>query len=274
MSSYRDEARRAFESSAARIQQTEFLKRIQTRHPALEGFASVEVLLELLRDPGGTVEGKNAVLVALLEEHQSSSAGAAFALLAAAMFPALDRIYRSRLYGTDDPDELWGCVVQGFAEALDRYPTARRRARVAANIECETMAAIRRANLRDRRSTQALERFVSATAPFLTEIEAVDPDVPKGQTLSMGDFVEPGHEPAVEPDVAEFKEAGAAAAPLFDAVAISEEDRFLVLGVHLYDRPLGELAAELGISREAAKKRHLRAIRRLRAVVSPAEPEK
>jgi DNA-directed RNA polymerase specialized sigma24 family protein len=66
-----------------------------------------------------------------------------------------------------------------------------------------------------------------------------------------------------------MKAAEAAIAPLFDAVGISAEDRFLILGVHLYERTLGDLAAELGISREAAKKRHLRAITRLRSVRPP-----
>lgn len=267
--SYRDEARRALESSAARRAHSEYLKQIQERHEALKRFDGVEQLLDALRDPAADADTKDATLLALLVEHQRGGGGGAFALLAVAMFPALDRIYRSRVQRTREHDDLWGRVVEAFAEAIDRYPISRRRARVAANIEGDTMAAMRRAGLRDTRSAVAQERFSAATAPFATEIEAIDPEGPERERISMGDFVEPGREPAVAPDAEEMKEAEAAVAPLFDQGAISDEDRFLILGVHLYERTLGDLAAELGISREAAKKRHLRAITRLRSVRPP-----
>ncbi len=272
--SYRDEARRALESSAACSAQNQYLKQIRERHRGLQQFDDVEDLLDVLREPAADADTKDAALLALLDEHQCGAGGSAFALLAVAMFPALDRIYRSRVQRSEEHDDLWGRVVEAFAEALERYPIARRRARVAANIEGDTMAAMRRAGLRDARSAVAQERLSAATAPYATEIEAVDPDEPERQRLSMGDFVEPGREPAAAPDDAEMKAAEAAVAPLFDAGAISEGDRFLILGVHLYERTLGDLAAELGISREAAKKRHLRAITRLRSARPPDDEGK
>ena len=264
--SYRDEARRALESSAARRAHDEYLKQIRDRHQALKQFDDIEDLLDVLRDPVADADTKDATLLALLEEHQRAGGGGAFALIAVAMFPALDRIYRSRVLRADEHDDLWGRVVEAFADALDRYPISRRPARVAANIEGDTMAAMRRAGLRDTRSAVAQERFTAATAPYAKDIDAVDTEEPERDRLSLGDFVEPGREPAVPPDDLEMKAAELAAAPLFDAGAINEEDRFLILGVHLYERTLGDLAAELGISREAAKKRHLRAITRLRSL--------
>lgn len=150
--SYRDEARRALESSAARRAHDEYLKEIRDRHQALKQFEDVENLLALLRDPEADDDTKDGVLLALLDEHQRRGGGGAFALIAVAMFPALDRIYRSRVLRADEHDDLWGRVVEAFAEALDRYPISRRRARVAANIEGDTMAAMRRAGLRDTRS--------------------------------------------------------------------------------------------------------------------------
>jgi hypothetical protein len=264
--SYRDEARRALESSAARRAHDEYLQQIKERHLTLKQFDDVEDLLELLRDAEADADTKDAALVALLEEYQRGSGGGAFALLAVAMFPALDRIYRSRVLRADEHDDLWGRVVEAFAEALDRYPISRRRARVAANIEGETMAAMRRGGLRDVRSSIAQERFTTATQPFIGDIGAVHLDQPERDRLSLGEFVEPGREAVAPPDQAEMEAAEAAMAPLFDAGDIDEQDRFLILGVHLYGQTLGELAAGLGISREAAKKRHLRAIARLRAL--------
>jgi hypothetical protein len=268
--SYRDEARRALESSAARKAHDEYLKQIRDRHPALKRFEDVDDLLDVLRDPAedaATKAAHDATLIALIEEHQRGGGGGGpFALIAVAMFPALDRIYRNRVLRADEHDDLWGRVVEAFADALDRYPISRRPARVAANIEGDTMGALRRAGLRDTRTAVAQERLTAAMAPYATDIEAVDTQEPERDRLSLGDFVEPGHEPAVPPDDAEMKAAELAAAPLFDAGAINKEDRFLILGVHLYERTLGDLAAELGISREAAKKRHLRAITRLRSL--------
>jgi len=264
--SYRDEVRRALESSAARRTQNAYLQQIKHRHHALKPFDDLDDLLEVLRDRDADPDVKDATLLALLEEHQRGGGGGCLALLAVAMFPALDRIYRLRIRGESEHDDLWGRVVGAFAEALDRYPTTRRRARVAANIEGETMAAMRRAGVRQARSVVAQERFTAATAPFVNEIETIDPEQPVHERPALGDFVESGSEPAAEPDVLEMKAAEAAIAPLFEAGALNDEDRFLVLGVHLYERTLGDLAAELGITREAAKKRHLRAITRLRSV--------
>lgn len=264
--SYRDQARRALESSAAKRAHDEYLKQIRDRHQALRQFEDVEDLLQCLRDPEADADTKDHALLALLDEHQRGRGGGAFALIAVAMFPALDRIYRSRVLRSQEHDDLWGRVVEAFAEALDRYPIARRRARVAANIEGETMAAMRRSGLRDTRSAIAKERLTAATIPFVGDIEAIDPDEPDRDRLSLGDFVEPGLEPPMPPDHDEMKAAEVAVAPLFDTGDIKEPDRFLILGVHLYERTLGDLADELGISREAAKKRHLRALTRLRAV--------
>jgi len=271
--SYRDEARRALESSAARRAHDEYLKQIRDRHPALKQFEDVEDLLDALRDPSADADTKDATLVALLEDHQRSGGGGAFALLAVAMFPVLDRIYRSRVVRAAEHDDLWGRVVEAFAEALDRYPISRRRARVAANIEGDTMASMRRTGLRDARAAVAQERFGAAAAPFAQDIEAVDPHEPERDRLTLGDFVAPGSEPTAPPEDAELKAAAATVAPLFDAGAISDGDRFLILGVHLYERTLGDLAAELGITREAAKKRHLRAITRLRSIRARAKKD-
>ena len=263
--SYRDKTRCAFETKSARRAQNEYLNLIKERHSALKAFADVEELLETLRDKAGHPETKDAVLLALLEEHQQENGGGPFTLLAVAMFPVLDRIYRNRVQRAKEHDDLWGQVVGAFVEALDRYPTERRPSRVAANIEGDTMGAMRRANVRETRDALARQQLAENTRPFVAEIESVDPGSLSEQQLSWGDFIEPGQEAPIEPDQGEMREAETAVAGLFDSVQLSEQDRFLILGVQLYERTLGDLASELGISREAAKKRHLRAIRRLRS---------
>jgi len=268
MSSYRDEARRALESSVARESQNKYLNQIKTRHPSLQGFESTDALLNCLRDPIQDADQKDAILLALLVEHQASSDGGAFALLAIAMFPALDHIYRERLHRVLEADDLWGRIVGAFAEAIDRYPTQRRPARVAANIEGDTLAHLRRAKQLETQTAMAQELLCEVSSvrslPYLDEIEAVDPEVDPSQRLELWNFEKPDLAKPAKPDPEELEWARAAVAPLFDQTGSSPVDRFLVLGVHLYECSLGDLAAELGISREAAKKRHARALWRIR----------
>jgi DNA-directed RNA polymerase specialized sigma24 family protein len=144
---------------------------------------------------------------------------------------------------------------------------------VAANIECDVMKSLRRASLRERRAAVAQDGLAAAVAPFLTDLEAVEPGFEDRERLSLGDFVRPGPEAAVPAGPAEIEAAKKAVQPFFEASSVSAGDRFLILGVHLYQRTLGELAEELGISREAAKKRHLRAVTRLRVARSKAEED-
>ena len=67
-------------------------------------------------------------------------------------------------------------------------------------------------------------------------------------------------------DDEEYARAEAALEPYLTAGNVNAEDRFLILGVNLYEKSLGDLAKELGISRDAAKKRHARAMEKLRNV--------
>jgi DNA-directed RNA polymerase specialized sigma24 family protein len=273
---YRDEARRALECSAARKAQNSYLTEAKARHEALAAFPDVDALLALLRNRDGDHDQKDAALLALVSEHQGGHDGRAFALLAVAMFPKLDRIYNTRRRGLAGPehDELWGRIVEAFAEALDRYPTARRPKRVAANIEGETMAALRRARQREVRSAEAQARLSADVTPFLDLIAAPDPTADSEDTMTLGDLVEPGREAPVQPDATEMHVAERALDRYVAGGVIDAADRFLLIGVHLDGRTLGDLAGELGITREAAKKRHQRALDRLREMGRPGPERK
>lgn len=279
--SYKDEARRALESSAARSVQNEYLKTLQDQHPALKEVRDVDDLLALLREPRADPDRKDAVLLALIKEHQRDG-GEAFALLAVAMFPKLEDIHRVRYrrvagLGAHGPsttremiDDFWGRVIGAFAEALDRYHVDRRPNKVAANIEGDTLAALRRARQEETRSEYAQARLAAESKPFAEDFRAPSAEDPTAETMTPGDLVTSGREQAVEPEPEELRVAERALDPFVEAEVIDEDERFILLGVHLYERTLGELAGELGISREAAKKRHLRAITRIRTSRAPS----
>lgn len=258
--SYRDQARRALESSDARHNQNQFIHRIRHHHAALQGIETVTELIALLWDVNEDKDRKDAVLLALVKEHQRGG-GPAFSILATAMFPALDRLYRSRLHRHRDHDDFWGRIVSAFVDALERYPVSRRPAKVAANIEGDTMAALRRSALREMREAEAAESLSHDLAVFGLELAHADLG---GEPSARASDLTPSGAEAEQVDPAELKAAEAALGPYFEATALSEGDRFLILGVHLYERTLGDLAKELGISRDAAKKRHLRAMAKLR----------
>ncbi|MBI3184684.1 MAG: sigma-70 family RNA polymerase sigma factor [Myxococcales bacterium] len=268
--SYRDEARRDLESNAARKVQNEYLNEAKTRHEALRQFETVDDLLVLLRnrdaDPDKN-DKKDVALLALVVEHQQGSGGRAFALLAVAMFPKLDRIYNARRHVLDkrEHDDLWGRIVDAFADALERYPVARRPARVAANIEGDTLAALRRAREREDRIGIAATNFAIEAVELQRELERT-PDADVARQLSLGNLVQQGREAAAAPDPKEFAVAARKLDRFVAAGLIDKDDRALILGVHLYGRTLREVAAELGISRETAKKRHQRAKEKLREV--------
>jgi RNA polymerase sigma factor (sigma-70 family) len=280
--SYRDEARRALESSAARSAQSQYLTTIQQRHPALEAVRDVDHLLAILRDVGANPDQKDALLLALLKEHQREG-GEAFALLAVAMFPKLDHIHRARCHrvasgkrpseAREEVDDLWGRVVGAFAEALDRYPVERRPAKVAANIEGETLAALRRARQRETRAEFAQAQLNIEVAAFEDDLRAAAADEGGEPLLTFGDLIPSGKEAAAAPDQDEVEHAARALDPFVASEVIAEDERYLLLGVHLYERTLGDLAQELGISREAAKKRHLRAMTRLRKAARPRDKD-
>lgn len=263
--SYRNAARRALESSAARAKQNQFIQLLSSKHRAYEGIADVDALIATLRDVGGNKERKDALLLALIVEHQAQG-GMAFVLLATAMFPVLDKLYRSRVHRFREHDDLWGRIVGAFAEALERYPVQRRPAKVAANIEGETMAALRRAALQDSRAALTFDAHGYIKA-FATDLATTD--LAGNPSMQWGELGPKSKAQAAYADSAEYAQAEAALEPHFQAGNVNEEDKFLILGVHLYEKSLGELASELGISRDAAKKRHLRALEKLRKTRTP-----
>ncbi|MDI7269933.1 MAG: sigma factor-like helix-turn-helix DNA-binding protein, partial [Myxococcota bacterium] len=117
-------------------------------------------------------------------------------------------------------------------------------------------------------------RFAAAARPFLHLIATPDPTTDPAATLTLGDLVEPGREPPALADAEETTAAEHALDPYVAGGVIDEDERFILLAVHLYARTLGDVASELGITREAAKKRHQRALERLRDLRRTNPPAK
>jgi hypothetical protein len=143
--------------------QSEHLQLLRGRVRALRRYRDFEALLGVLRSPDGRYDQKDAVLLGLVEEHQRSAGGPALSMLSVLMFPALDNIYYRRRWWSQDPDDVWAQVFGAFVKALERYPVARRRAKVAANVRGETSGELSKERARERR-VEAAVRELGAVA--------------------------------------------------------------------------------------------------------------
>src|SRR5688500_12824039 len=115
--SYRDDAFLAYESDAARKQQTSALETLKVPYPPLGVYRTMTDLLDVLRAGDGEDGPKDEALVALVAAHKSQPRSGAFTILVAAMLPSLDRMYKGRVRGmpVEDRDELWSRILGAFA---------------------------------------------------------------------------------------------------------------------------------------------------------------
>ena len=132
---------------------------------------------------------------------------------------------------------------------------------MAANLKYETLAALRREHDREKRTVRAARRLEEELTPFLSEMA---PSVLGRVALALGDFVDAGTEVPARAEKEELADARRVLDQLGAAGVIDRDDRFLLFGVHVQGRRLSELARKLGISHEATKKRHARALMRIR----------
>ncbi len=266
--SYNAEARAGFNSPAARVSQTRSLQPMRVAHHALRELGTSDELFAVLRDPAAEFDRKDQILIALLVEHEVTPRGGALDLLTVAMLPMLDTIYANRVgrAGSGDRDDLWSGIQAAFTEAVDHYPISRRPRKVAANLRGETLAALRH----ERKSEIAEENLRAEIAGEILPIlaAAMRLDVEPEPFALFGSWRSAGTDArATEPP--DFESAEHTLDEYLASGTIDVGDRFLILGWHLYGRPLEELAAELCVRRETAKKRLHRALVRIRKGSGP-----
>ena len=198
--------------------------------PVLADFSDPAALLDHLHQVQGDPAGKNRLLRALILVAQSNGALAdcALRLLLLALWPGLDAVrQRSIRRRLDAPDEIASDVLARATEAFRRLDLARV-TRIAAtilrNIERDMIRA------RQRRQADPIEGGVED----LTELSELD--------------------------------GGAAAELLWrrDLSRLLGDDASLVRAVAIHGFTQAEVAAVLGLSADATRKRYQRAVRRLR----------
>lgn len=208
--------------------------RIRQSCPSVSPFGDPAALLDLLNSKGGTPAQKNGILADLVRTAQTKGrvSDCALNLLLLALWPALDAVRRRALArGVGTGDDVNSDLLARATEAI-RCLDLQRVTWVAATVQLNVQRDMLRARQRD-----------VARLALVTE---TDPD-----------------------DVSDPQTRHAAPASLAlltsDLLLILGSDATLVTRVALDGFTQAEVANELGVTEEAARKRYQRAVKRLRA---------
>ncbi len=208
------------------------------RQEVLRRFGRPQDLLDFLTERGSVhPEEKNQVLLGLLTcaAREDSFKGTARTLLFIAMFPALDRVFKSlrRFVGeTGDPEgRLTNDLYWAFHVEIEGWDFAAR-TRVAATLQLNIKRKVKKQYI--------LESTPQEIAPHK---EALVP-------APVSDFP--------------FADEDEIVSALQSMSRIKDQDLRLILGRFLHNKPFTELAAELGISEANARQRFHRTLARLR----------
>lgn len=206
---------------------------IRRQHPALTRFHDPAGLLDALHHGTATADEKNALLRALIEvvQDKGTTADCALTLMLLALWPGLDAVFtRSRWRDGGSASELSSEVLTRATEAI-RCLDLNRVNRIAATI----LQNIERDLIRARRREVAAQKLHVA---FDLSDAAADPVA---------------SEPQASPNRLHR-----------DLVRLVGADSTLVMRVAVDGASQGEVAAELGLTAAAARKRYQRALRRAR----------
>jgi RNA polymerase sigma-70 factor (ECF subfamily) len=213
---------------------------------ALARFADAISLLEYLNSKSGDLDEKDAIYAALIElvQGRGEEADVAMALAWLGLWPALDAIFRRRLrHFRDVPEELVSEIASCFTSQMQRADLSRI-ARVAATLTRNTERDV-------REGRRAAWDEAARRADLPEDHELADP-APPPELSELG----------LPSDLTPEEEVAAIRALL---VPIVGDDADLVIGAAIYGDSQHELADQLGITHEAARKRFQRALGRLRA---------
>ena len=204
------------------------------QHPALARFSDVGALLDHLHRGPASADQKNDILAALISVAQSGSEASdvAVTVLLLALWPGFDAVFHRLSRRVEMVDELPSLVLDHAVEQvrrLDLHAAQRIAATILMNVERD----VARMDLRER-NTRRLS------------VE-LDPDL-------IGENG-PDH-------------CGTPGLLVRDVVRHAGEDGRLVVRVAIEGFSQAEMAAEIGISEPATRKRYQRAAHRLRTVFS------
>ncbi len=242
MRSERDRDRERLEREIRSETYTSLLWQLQRTSIFLRGFGTWADIIAFMRRGTSRDPAKDAILLPIFQAHLADHDPRWRTILLVIFWPALESIHRRKRHWDDDADELWANVVWTFLRTVCRLDPARRSDRLVQKVFNDVVH-----HLHDeyRRAWDHVDRQI-----------ATDPD-----ELSTMRTVADERDAAVA-DLRDEQEARIEHLHSHrDAGRISEGDFLLLVGIHVYGKPLADCARESGLNYEAAKKRHQRAIK-------------
>ncbi|MYV97628.1 hypothetical protein [Streptomyces sp. SID3343] len=217
---------------------------------------------------------QDELLIALLALNNRRSALAGRALLQQ-MLPCAVRLAANRATSGEDFDDTVGLVLGHLYEAIGAYPYRRRTKRVAANLSLDTLHRVTHSGEGGHPASPA------PGARPLADPTSVDAWLDTGAALERA--VRAGVIEAADDALSDWREADpygprtpredlvALLVHAVDAEALSRDEARMLAQDYRETQLSGpELAATRGVSYSALRKRHSRAVRRLRATLHMA----
>jgi DNA-directed RNA polymerase specialized sigma24 family protein len=214
--------------------------------PSLARFDSVEALLAYFANEQTDLDDKDRIYATLVRTVQSRApcARVAGAIAWCGLWPGLDRIYRRRVrHFEDDPDELTQVIWLAFTELMNRLDLAQVR-RIAATIVRST----------DREVRTARRRAAGQLGPSL----ATPIDLAALEERSRASETD-------DRSTSSLSFAGELADLRAQLVPLVGPDANLVVAALILEIDQRALAARMGLTYAAARKRVQRAVLRIRA---------
>lgn len=226
----------------------------------LRRFADAVSLLDFLNSKTGDLDEKDRILAALIEMAQSDASGSdlATALLWLGLWPALDAIYRRRLYAfIARPEELVseiGIIFTSTIRQADLSRINRVAATLVRNVERDVKEGRRRAWADEARFVELPED--DKLDDDDDDEEESEPKKKRGGRGGRG-LSDLGLVPGLTTDqkVAAIREI------LTDIVGDNAD---LVIGALIYEESQREVGDRLGLTHDAARKRFQRAMEKIR----------
>lgn len=231
------------------------LRKIQAEHPGLPlcAFSSWNDARQWLNVTGAWREAADALLRPVLTAFKLAPDCGWFPILLFLFWPHLDRIARQlEPLDSDNIDEIESLIHWTFLQVVHRIDLDKRQARLGQKLLNDIRHEVREAYDHER------ERAANAE-PLPAQTLQDEPDDTENADF---EFCDPGFERCdLEHD---FAWARTRLKSLVRRGRLSAPDYLILVGCHLYGHSLHVMAARLGLSYEAAKKRQQRATRILR----------
>ena len=241
MRSDKDRDRKRLELEVATAAYTFLLGNLQKTNTFLGTFRDWPAVIAFMRQGSSRDPTKDAVLLPILQAHAADRDPRWRTILLLVFWPGLESIWRRRRHWDADPEARWANVTWVFLRAVCRLDPSRRSTRLVQRIINDVFHGLY------GEYRQAWDHSVRQSA--------TDPDLLAEMHRASGEW----------DAAADLRDEQAARIKHLeahrDAGRLSEADFLLLVGLHVYGRSLTDCADAGGLTYEAAKKRHQRAMK-------------